>query len=41
MYVNDRTIEALFMEPGFKDNPPGVPLDVSSAENMLRHLQTL
>jgi peroxiredoxin len=39
MYVNDRTIEALFMEPGFKDNPPGVPLDVSSAEHMLRHVQ--
>ena len=41
MYVSDRTIEALLMEPGFKDNPPGVPLDVSSAENMLRHLQNL
>jgi peroxiredoxin len=41
MYVKDRTIEAFFMEPGFKDNPPGVPLDVPSAENMLRHLQSL
>ena len=41
MYVDDRTIKALFMEPGFKDNPPGVPLERSSAEVMLDHLQSL
>lgn len=39
MLVNERRIEKLFMEPGFKDNPPGVPLDVSGAEIMLDFLQ--
>ncbi len=41
MLVIDRTIEKLFVEPGFKDNPPGVPLDVSKAESMLDYLKTL
>lgn len=41
MLVNDRTIEKLFVEPGFRDNPPGVPLNVSSAETMLDYLKTL
>ncbi|MFK7892202.1 MAG: peroxiredoxin [Granulosicoccus sp.] len=40
MLVNDCTIEKLFVEPGFKDNPPGVPLDVSSAETMLDYLKS-
>ncbi|MGQ7845609.1 peroxiredoxin [Granulosicoccus sp. 3-233] len=40
MLVNDRHIERLFVEPGFKDNPPGVPVDVSSAETMLDYLKT-
>lgn len=39
MLVNDRTIEKLFVEPGFKDNPPGVPLEVSGAETMLDYLK--
>jgi peroxiredoxin len=40
MLVTDGTIEKLFSEPGYKDNPPGVALDVSSAENMLAYLKT-
>lgn len=40
MLVEDGVITKLFAEPGFKDNPPGVPLDVSSAEVMLEYLQT-
>ncbi|MFK8083837.1 MAG: hypothetical protein AB8B97_26440 [Granulosicoccus sp.] len=40
MLFNDCTIEKLFVEPGFKDNPPGVPLDVSSAETMLDYLKS-
>lgn len=40
MLVDDGTIEKLFVEPGFKDNPPGVPVDVSSAETMLDYLKT-
>ncbi len=39
MLVNDRKIEKLFIEPGFRDNPPGVPLDVSGAETMLEFLR--
>ena len=41
MLVEDRQISALFPEPGFCDNPPGVPLDRSSAEVMLEHLRSL
>ena len=40
MLVTDGTIEKLFVEPGFKDNPPGVPVDLSSAETMLDYLKT-
>ena len=40
MLVNNSTIEKLFVEPGFRDNPPGVPMDVSSAETMLDYLKT-
>ncbi len=39
MLVEDRRITALFSEPGFRDNPPGVPLEVSGAETMLAHLK--
>lgn len=39
MLVEDRTIVKLFSEPGFSDNPPGVPLQVSGAETMLRYLR--
>lgn len=41
MLVDDARIEKLFIEPDFKDNPSGVPLDMSSAERMLSHLQGL
>jgi peroxiredoxin len=41
MLVDDARIEKQFIEPDFKDNPSGVPLDVSSAERMLSHLQGL
>lgn len=37
MLVNDGTIEKLFIEPGFKDNPSGVPVEVSDAETMLSY----
>ncbi len=40
MLVSDGKIEKMFIEPGFKDNPAGVPLDVSGAETMLEHLKT-
>ena len=39
MLVDDREIVKLFAEPGFRDNPHGVPLEVSGAETMLEHLR--
>jgi peroxiredoxin len=39
MLVEDGRITALFSEPGLRDNPPGVPLEVSGAETMLAHLR--
>lgn len=39
MLVDDRRIEKLFAEPGFRDNPDGVPLKVSDAETMLAYLE--
>jgi len=39
MLVEDRQIKTLFSEPGFQDNPPGVPVQVSGAEKMLEHLR--
>ena len=39
MLVRDGRIVTLFAEPGLRDNPPGVPLQVSSAEVMLDYLQ--
>jgi thioredoxin-dependent peroxiredoxin len=39
MLVEDRIIEKMFVEPGFKDNPAGVPLNVSGAETMLEYLK--
>lgn len=35
MLVEDRAIVQMFVEPGFRDNPPGVPVQVSGAETML------
>ena len=39
MFVDDRRIEKMFIEPGFKDEPTGVPLEVSGAETMLSWLK--
>lgn len=39
MLVNNGRIEKLFVEPGFKDNPTGVPVEVSDAEAMLSYLK--
>jgi peroxiredoxin len=39
MVVKDRTIEKMFVEPGVRDNPPGVPVTVSDAETMLAWLK--
>jgi thioredoxin-dependent peroxiredoxin len=40
MLVNDGKIEQLFIEPGFKDNPSGIPLNISGAETMLDFLRS-
>lgn len=40
MLVNDGKIEKLFAEPGFQDNPSGVPVKVSGADTMLACLRT-
>jgi hypothetical protein len=39
MLVEDLAIKQIFAEPGLRDNPDGVPLDRSSAENMLGYLK--
>jgi thioredoxin-dependent peroxiredoxin len=41
MLVEDGQITALFSEPGIRDNPPGVPVQVSDAGTMLAHLEGL
>lgn len=41
MLVEDGAIRKMFVEPGFKDHPPGVPLQVSGAETMLDYLRGL
>ena len=38
MLVVDGKIEKLFAEPGFQDNPAGVPVKVSGADTMLAYL---
>ena len=40
MHVKDRLIQKLFVEPGFRDEPPGVGLEVSDADTMLAYLST-
>lgn len=40
MLVTDRKIDKLFAEPGFQDNPAGVPVKVSGADTMLAYLRT-
>lgn len=39
MHVVDGRIRKHFIEPGFRDDPPGVGLAVSDAETMLAYLQ--
>ena len=40
MYVEDGEIRAVFPEPDQRDNPAGVPVQVSDAGTMLTHLQS-
>ena len=39
MAVNDGVIEKIFIEPGFEDNCPTDPFEVSDAETMLKYLR--
>jgi len=39
MHVVDREIRRMFVEPGFGDNPPGVPVKISDAATMLAYLR--
>lgn len=39
MVVNDGIIEKIFVEPGFSDNCPADPLEVSDADTMLAYLK--
>ena len=39
MVVNDGVIEKIFIEPGFGDNCPTDPFEVSDAETMLNYLR--
>lgn len=40
MLVEDGQITAFFPEPGFGDNPAGVPVQMSGAQTMLDHLRS-
>ena len=39
MVVNDRVIEKIFIEPGFGDNCPTDPFEISDAKTMLSYLK--
>lgn len=39
MFVENGDIRQIFSEPGFQDNPQGVPVQVSDADTMLDYLQ--
>ena len=39
MVVNDGVIEKIFIEPGFGDNCPTDPFEISDAETMLKYLR--
>jgi peroxiredoxin len=39
MLVNDGEIERMFVEPGYEDNCPSDPFEVSDADTMLTHLR--
>ena len=38
MHVEDRRVRKMFVEPGLRDDPPGVGLEVSDAGTMLTYL---
>ncbi|MEZ5528580.1 MAG: peroxiredoxin [Porticoccaceae bacterium] len=40
MYVEDGEIKKLFVEPGFEDNCPSDPFEVSDADTMLNYLKS-
>ncbi|MEB3273559.1 MAG: peroxiredoxin [Prochlorothrix sp.] len=40
MVVNDGTIEKMFVEPGYSDNCPTDPFEVSDADTMLAYLKS-
>lgn len=40
MYVDDGEIKKIFVEPGFQDNCPTDPFEVSDAETMLDYLKS-
>ena len=39
MIVNDGIVEAMFVEPGLKDNVDGDPFEVSDVYTMLEYLK--
>jgi peroxiredoxin len=39
MFVDDGIIKKMFVEPGFSDNCPNDPFEVSDAQTMLDYLQ--
>ena len=41
LYADDGEIKKLCVEPGFGDNPPGVPVQISGAETMLDYVRGL
>ncbi len=41
MVVNDGEIEKMFVEPGFADNAPTDPFEVSDADTMLAYLKSV
>ncbi|WP_413174074.1 peroxiredoxin [Anabaena azotica] len=41
MVVNDGKIEKMFVEPGFNDNCPTDPFEVSDADTMLKYLKSV
>ena len=40
MHVEDGQIRKVFSEDGFRNNPPGVPVEVSDAQTMLDYLKS-
>lgn len=41
MVVNDQKIEKMFIEPGYSDNCPTDPFEVSDADTMLKYLKSV